>query len=284
MPARVRVLTADDDAAFASLWQSAVHARRGAGVLTVTPVAGTFKPQLSRPEVFGVGIFEEAELVSAAVALPTRADDGRSQHMVPGLAHVSSVATAPDRWGRGLAGMAVRAVMWNAVRLGYARVQLWTHTTNRGAHALYRREGFVLSGREKAPEAHDGERIVHYIRELPSPRLVLGRAAARILCLDENDRVLLMHWRQPLTGSQLWEPPGGGIEPGETLRQAVLREWREETGGGTPRLVGEPTTVARDVMWGDVRFVGDEQLFLGRYATGPAGVATAFTAGEQASH
>ncbi len=37
-------------------------------------------------------------------------------------------------------------------------------------------------------------------------------------------------------------------------------------------------------MWGDVRFVGDEQLFLGRYATGPAGVATAFTAGEQASH
>ena len=41
------------------------------------------------------------------------------------------------------------------------------------------------------------------------------RPAARVICLDAADRVLLMHWRDPSDGHLLWEPPGGGIEPGE---------------------------------------------------------------------
>lgn len=281
----VRELTSADEEAFASLWQSAVHARRSDSGLTLPSRIGAGKPRLSRSEVFGAGVFDGVKLVSAAVAMPARADDGRSHRTVPGLAHVSSVATSSKQWGEGLAGMALRAVMWHAVRLGYARVQLWTQTTNLRAHTLYEREGFELSGREKALDAHDdGERIVHYIRELPSPRLVLGRRAARILCINADGQILLMHWRQPLTGRQLWEPPGGGIEPGETPRQAVLREWREETGLAAPTLVGEPTTVGRDVLWGDARFVGDEVFFFGRYDAGPRDVATAFTAVEQASY
>ncbi|MEJ7741491.1 MAG: GNAT family N-acetyltransferase [Nocardioidaceae bacterium] len=279
MSTGVRVLGAEHEGAFASLWQAANDERRRR--LAIVAKASS-DPALSRVNAFGVGVVEGDSLVAAAVGIPARADDGRSERRVAGLAHISSVATQPNRWGEGLGGDVVRALMWHAVYLGYARVQLWTHASNWGAQRLYEREGFTLSGRQKADDY--GEPIVHYIRELPTPRLVLGRQAARVLCLDSNDRVLLMHWRHPVTGHQLWEPPGGGIEPGETPRDAVLREWREETGLPAPPLAPEPTTVSRDVLWGDARFIGDEVFFLGRYDAGAAGVAVTLTSGEQTSY
>lgn len=286
MPTRVQALTADDEDAFFTVWHSAIDARRGTLGRPLSRPSGDAAnpPRLASSGVFGVGIFDGVELVSAAVAMPARSDDGRSPHEVPGLAHVSSVATVPHRWGEGLAGTAVRAVMWAAVARGYARVQLWTHAANPRAHKLYEREGFVPTGREKLHDAHDDERIVHYLRELPTPRLVLGRRAARVLCLDEQDRVLLMHWHHPISGHQLWEPPGGGIKADESPREAVLREWREETGLALPTLVGEPTLVARDQLWGDARFVGDEVFFLGRYDERAPGAATSLTLGEQTSY
>ena len=58
----------------------------------------------------------------------------------------------------------------------------------------------------------------------------LHRPAVRVICLDADGRVLLMHWRDPHDGSRLWEPPGGGIDPGETPLQAARRELAEETG------------------------------------------------------
>jgi ADP-ribose pyrophosphatase YjhB (NUDIX family) len=42
----------------------------------------------------------------------------------------------------------------------------------------------------------------------------------------DDDRVLLQ--RRDDTGR--WGLPGGGVEPGESVRQAVIREVREETG------------------------------------------------------
>jgi len=61
-----------------------------------------------------------------------------------------------------------------------------------------------------------------------SPRL---RTAARIFLLDARDRVLLMHDRLDLhrTDSH-WIAPGGGLEGGETLIEAAVREVYEETG------------------------------------------------------
>jgi double-stranded uracil-DNA glycosylase len=55
------------------------------------------------------------------------------------------------------------------------------------------------------------------------------RAAVRALIVDEHDRVLLLRWERP-SGSAFWITPGGGVEPGESEREALFRELREEAG------------------------------------------------------
>jgi G:T/U-mismatch repair DNA glycosylase/ADP-ribose pyrophosphatase YjhB (NUDIX family) len=54
------------------------------------------------------------------------------------------------------------------------------------------------------------------------------RPAVRALVLDPADRVLLVEFRWP--DKTVWAPPGGGIEPGETAEQAIVRELAEECG------------------------------------------------------
>ncbi|MEJ7630390.1 MAG: bifunctional GNAT family N-acetyltransferase/NUDIX hydrolase [Nocardioidaceae bacterium] len=258
MPVVVSQLSDSDHHGVTSLWQSATDQRRREIGLERLVEQGL---PMERPGVFAVGVVDGETLLSMALAMPARADDGRSEHNVPGLAHISSVATLPGRWGEGLGGLCVRAIMGQATRRGFARAQLWTHHTNVGARRLYERERFETSGRHKVDD-HD-EPIVHYMRELPVLPWI-SRPASRLVCLDAEDRVLLLHWRDPLDGFQLWEPPGGGIEPGESPYHAVLREWREETGLPVPDMVEEPTWVGREVLFNGYRSVVDEAFFLGR--------------------
>lgn len=71
---------------------------------------------------------------------------------------------------------------------------------------------------------------------------VLHRDAGRVLLIDGRDRVLLFLGHDPAapeTGSY-WYPPGGGCEPGESRREAAVRELREETGViATPGSLGD---------------------------------------------
>jgi double-stranded uracil-DNA glycosylase len=54
------------------------------------------------------------------------------------------------------------------------------------------------------------------------------RPAVRALIVDPADRVLLVRFDWP--DKTVWAPPGGGIEPGETDEQALVRELAEECG------------------------------------------------------
>jgi 8-oxo-dGTP diphosphatase len=109
----------------------------------------------------------------------------------------------------------------------------------------------------------------------------VDRHAVRIVCLDPAGRVLLMHWRDPVTGNTLWEPPGGGVEPGESELAAARRELHEETGLDPAVVTLHSTRVPRDLHWAGQHIVTTETFFLARLPTAALPGPAALTEGEQ---
>lgn len=64
--------------------------------------------------------------------------------------------------------------------------------------------------------------------------------------MDHGDLLLVKRDREPSKG--LWSLPGGRLEAGETLREAIVREVREETGVDidVDGLIGVAEWIARD--------------------------------------
>ncbi|MER5947839.1 NUDIX hydrolase [Streptomyces sp. NPDC001904] len=57
------------------------------------------------------------------------------------------------------------------------------------------------------------------------------RRVARVVLLDPENRILLLHGHEPDDpANDWWFTPGGGLEGDETREQAALRELAEETG------------------------------------------------------
>jgi ADP-ribose pyrophosphatase YjhB (NUDIX family) len=58
------------------------------------------------------------------------------------------------------------------------------------------------------------------------------RNAARVVLLDERDRILLFRWEDErlLDVRSVWITPGGGLNAGESPEAGARRELREETG------------------------------------------------------
>ncbi len=68
------------------------------------------------------------------------------------------------------------------------------------------------------------------------------RRAGRVLVIDGDGRVLLLHGFDPARpGEPYWFTIGGGAKPGESLADAAARELREESGiSASAADLGEP--------------------------------------------
>ncbi len=85
-----------------------------------------------------------------------------------------------------------------------------------------------------------------------------------MVCLDRRDRVLLLNWLDPVDARRIWEPPGGGLEPGESPARAAARELWEETGARPATNLTLSTPVPRRFRWAGQDYAVVENFFLAR--------------------
>lgn len=145
-----------------AVWRAANEARLE-GRAAPSPEHGErVRGHLENPDAF-LFVAEDVRISGMAVGMRGLADDGAGPP-IEGLCHVGAVFVTPRRWGEGLGGRLVDAVLAEARGRGYTRAQLWTHADNTRAHRLYARRGFHRTGREKQDDL--GETIAHYERVL----------------------------------------------------------------------------------------------------------------------
>ena len=99
----------------------------------------------------------------------------------------------------------------------------------------------------------------------------IARPAARVLLIDERERLLLIRTHVPLTTNRtIWLTPGGGLEPGESFRAAAERELFEETGLRDVPLSGCVWQRRHVFEWNAKRVDAREHYYVGRVAGTPA--------------
>jgi len=89
-----------------------------------------------------------------------------------------------------------------------------------------------------------------------------SRPSVRVLCFDEQNRVLLLGWHDPLDGGRVWDLPGGGIQRAESPLAAARRELWEETGLPGSAVRDRYQVLWRDSHWNGTRYVGRERCYL----------------------
>jgi GNAT superfamily N-acetyltransferase len=97
------------------------------------------------------------EAVAMALVHPFRADGG-SGDVITGTWFLSLIYVLPERWGTGIGGRLLDAVIDEAKRRGGHHMYLWTHEhQNERAHRLYRSRSFAPT--ERTMHDDEGQRI-----------------------------------------------------------------------------------------------------------------------------
>jgi 8-oxo-dGTP pyrophosphatase MutT (NUDIX family) len=97
---------------------------------------------------------------------------------------------------------------------------------------------------------------------MPSPPI--RRTTARVVPVNRDGEVLLLYGCDPKRpGLRYWFTIGGGTESGETLRQAGVREMREETGISVQPddLVGPYHHGLHEFTWNGWDIANDSHFF-----------------------
>jgi 8-oxo-dGTP pyrophosphatase MutT (NUDIX family) len=103
------------------------------------------------------------------------------------------------------------------------------------------------------------------------------RSTARALLVTPAREILLVRYVAHAIGRRFWITPGGGIEPGETEREAALREVAEETGLTGAAIGPAVWTRTVPIPWAEPPFVQRETYFwapTARFEPSGAGIPT----------
>ena len=121
----------------------------------------------------------------------------------------------------------------------------------------------------------------------PAPEALVGelvpRVGGRLLLIDPQGRVLLIHERTEEGDSTVWLAPGGGVEPGEAPLQAAVREVYEETGIRADLPTDAPEVKRLRRVWRSHAITYDqtEIFFVARVTAGLAVEPASLTLDEQ---
>ena len=85
-------------------------------------------------------------VVAMASARALRDRDGTGP-VIPGGSFLNLLYVVPERWGRGIGGTILDAVLAEAKRRHHSRIHLLTHADNERSRRLYISRGFSPTGR-----------------------------------------------------------------------------------------------------------------------------------------
>lgn len=106
--------------------------------------------------------------VAMAAVVPLLAEDGQGPP-VAGASFLSLLFVVPERWGEGIGGAMLDAVLDETGRRGVGEIRLWTHEDdNERAHRLYRRRLFSPTGRTWVDD--EGEAVGEWVWDHPRRR------------------------------------------------------------------------------------------------------------------
>jgi ADP-ribose pyrophosphatase YjhB (NUDIX family)/ribosomal protein S18 acetylase RimI-like enzyme len=193
-------------------------------------------PDGIRPEQVATALAGELAVPGAEVLL-ARTEDGRLVGLACTLAHHPDPAD-PDPWigllmvhaaehGKGH-GRAVARLVEDRFRARGRRsaVRLAVLENNPKALAFWTALGYEVVGHR--PDRALGRPCAVLRKVLGDPQRT-PRKAARTAVVAPDGAVLLLRYDNVEVGVH-WALPGGGLEPGESPREAALRELAEETG------------------------------------------------------
>jgi len=136
---------ADVDAAVAVYERSNLARRHGAWPGRAARVDHV-RARLRDPDTWLLVAIDGPEMVAMAAARPLRERDGEGP-VIPGACFLGFLYVVPERWGRGIGGAVMDAVLAEAKRRRQSRTYLLTHPDNERSQRLYRSRGFAPTGR-----------------------------------------------------------------------------------------------------------------------------------------
>lgn len=151
VPIRIRLGDAADVDAAVSIYERSNLARRQGVWPNRAARVEQVRAHLCDPGSWFLLATDGPASIGMASAEALRGKDGAGL-VIPGGCFLNLLFVVPERWGEGIGGLTIDAVLAEAKRRHYSRIHLWTHEDNERSHRLYRSRGFSPTGRTAGRE------------------------------------------------------------------------------------------------------------------------------------